>query len=69
MGMKIHNRVHVKVGKSDNLRIHTEILDLTMQKVSQDILMIICHKSYHILYLKNERKNKVALAVELSIMF
>ena len=42
--------------KSDNLRMHTEILDLTMQKVSQDILMIIWHKSYHILYLKNERK-------------
>ena len=32
------------VPQSDNLRMHTEIYDLTMQKVSPDILMIILHK-------------------------
>ena len=48
--------------------MHTEILDLTMQNVSPTILMIIWHKSYQ-MNLKNESKNKVALAVEISICF
>ena len=47
-----------------------ESLDLTMQKVSLDILMIIWHNSYQIIYLFEKcEKNKVALAVKLSICF
>ena len=52
MVLKNHCRVHVKMGKSifvhrsDNLHMHTDILDLTMQNVSPAILMImiIWHK-------------------------
>ena len=57
MVLKNHYRVHVKGGKSifvprsDNMRICTESLDSTMQKVSPDILIIIWHKSYQIIYL------------------
>ena len=35
---------------SDNLCMGTEILDLTMQKVSTDIFMIIWHKRYQIIF-------------------
>ena len=52
----------------DNRRARTDIFDLTMQKISPDILMINWHKSYQIIYLfcKMRGKNKVSLAVELS---
>ena len=43
----------------------------TIQIVSLDSLTIIWHKSYQNIYLfeKREEKNKIALAVELSICF
>ena len=49
-------------------RIRTTNLNLMMQKGSRVVQMIIAHKSFiYFTYLKDEIKNKVALAVELSI--
>ena len=44
-------------------------LNLIMQKGSRVVQMIIAHKSFHIFTsLKDESKNKVALAVALNIL-
>ena len=48
--------------------MRTKNLNLIMQKVSRVVHMMITHTNFHIFsYLKDEIKNKVALAVELSI--
>ena len=51
--------------------MHKKCWDLVVQKDSRVALMIIEHKCFHIIHIdrfKNERKNKVASAVELSII-
>ena len=75
MVFKNHEPVHVKHGKcifvpqGEYSRMRTINLNLMMQKGSRVVQMIIAHKSFHIFYIfiKMRAKNKVALAVELSI--
>ena len=51
--------------------MRTTNLNLMMRKGSRVVQMIIAHKSFHIIYIfkKMRSKNKVALAVELSIQY
>ena len=67
--------MHVKHGKcifvpqGENSRMCTISLNLMMQKGSRVIQMIVVHIFLILFtYLKGESKNKVAMAVELSIM-
>ena len=73
--MKNHKPVHVKHVKcifcthSEDLCMHTKTCDLIMKKDSPVIQIIFRHKSFQIVAdVKAERKNKVALAEEFSIL-